>query len=521
MKIDMQYSELNKSTRVFTAALSTLFATGLFGCDGGGMESTGSQETGSTAAVSIYELENLPNRISPDFTKLLSENGALTPSENSNYDTGEGESFNRENLKYEFAGLSLMRINHERNSMFVDLAFDDILNECSEKLLDCTIPADRIRVTITQDVVNRLIQSYTEWAESYASMYLFDDEEGQEVEEGVAEIVEEIKTAFGSMLDKEVALGETHYSQLDGAPYSHSVRTFIERGADQHVDAIFSFWNFENFSVQWNEDDQVAKYTTDTTEASTAEYFYQNKVPGEMVVLSNVFYNAEDGFTYEYYTKALSNDPGQSGMLLETASSSILNRSSSNISGSLTSRVYDVYQTRVDNRGGYSTFRERSFELTDEQSLATIDADRESFDQFGKLLAGERCSFDVIAGSYQRGNCVQNVYEPYGPEGSSVIDSAHYFTPEEFDALVAMQDAIGWKVEGVPIEIKNIAVVSAESQGEISEREVLCRGVQFEPEDAHIFCTATDEQLDNVVVVEHVDGVATRIIPTAKLVQLP
>ena len=73
---------------------------------------------------------------------------------------------------------------------------------------------------------------------------------------------------------------------------------------------------------------------------------------------------------------------------------------------------------------------------------------------------------------------------------------------------------------GVPSEIKNIVVVSAESQSALAESELLCRGFQYVGDDALIFCSATDEQLDNTVVVELVDGIPSGIISTAKLVQI-
>jgi len=102
-----------------------------------------------------------------------------------------------------------------------------------------------------------------------------------------------------------------------------------------------------------------------------------------------------------------------------------------------------------------------------------------------------------------------------------VTDSPHYFTPDQFDSLLSMQDAIRWQVDGLPLDIKYFGVVSADQTAASSERELLCRGIQFKGEDEQLFCTATDEQLDNTVVVDMREGRADREIPEARLIQTP
>jgi len=83
-----------------------------------------------------------------------------------------------------------------------------------------------------------------------------------------------------------------------------------------------------------------------------------------------------------------------------------------------------------------------------------------------------------------------------------------------------VRDAIRWHVTGVPSEIKSFAVISADSQFDLSESKVLCLGLQIAASDTDVFCTATDEQLENTVIVEHFNRKPTRVIPTAKLEQI-
>jgi len=177
---------------------------------------------------------------------------------------------------------------------------------------------------------------------------------------------------------------------------------------------------------------------------------------------------------------------------------------------------FTVNQAQMDNRGGYSTYYSRY--LDQDQNVTILRIYRESFDQIGRLLAGVRCVFDVFDRTPE--NCDENALETIGPEGSSITDSIHYFAPGEFDSLVAIQDAIRWTVEGVPTDTRGIAVISAQSQSDLSTSEVLCRGVQDDKEETYLFCMATDEQLDNTVVVEVNKGMLTKIIPGAKLVQI-
>lgn len=578
MNIDMSYFEFYKSPRAFAPGLSTLLVLGIIGCDGGMIG------TGSGPVNSIYELENLPKRISPDIPKTLLKGEELAPSDNTNNDTKERDVSQRDQiinsdksqgwaaLNDKLSLVAFLRLNVESNATIIDLAFDDILIECAEQLLDCTIPADRIRVTITQDVVNRLVQLHTDWAQSTPSFSVSGQSSGTvgdvsttisvSVEEQDVGLSEMIETQFNSLVNTEVVLGETHYSQLDGAPYDHAIRTFIKRGADQSDEFSFLRWADEDFSVRWHEDGHVANFTTGATQQTTQEYFYQNKVPSELVI-SNVVYVNDDGTTTELYARILGNNPDQAGILVEAASaSSVYGASSGGVavttstglaepsdgqnstvtqvdmvvpvdgietetsvvidteatSFSFVERSFEVFQGQLDNSGGYSTLDGRQFDLSAEQNLTFFEGYRDSYDKIGRLLAGELCIFDVL--SMVNLNCNDDMFESYGPVGSSITDSVHYFTSAQFDTLAASQDAIRWKVEGVPGKYKSIAVVSAESQNDLAESKVLCRGLKYVAEDAYIFCTATDEQLGNTVVVEQVDGVLTSVIPTAKLVQV-
>jgi len=537
----MNYFKTSKSTSTLVCGLSALLALSLIGCSDsesdGGLIGTGSGPTSP-----IYELEHLPKRISPDIPKTLLKGDEITPIDSPDGSTKESHSSMRNQIFYsgksegwlelndKLGFVSLSRLGIENNATIVDLAFDDILNECAEQLLDCSIPADTIRVTITQNVVNRLIKLHTEWAET-AQVFVYSVSAQSSgnmtasitVEEGDSNPYntshEKISSFFESLLNTEVVLGETRYSQLDGSPYDHVLQTTIKRGADQVDDFSFPFWRDEDFSASWHEDGQVATFSTGSPEWITHEYFYQNNVPSELVV-SHLTSDDGNGYETGFFAKILGNDPNQAGVLLEAVAQS-LSYSSSSTGDNKVEREFSVFQGQWDNNGGYSTVDERTFDLSEEQNLTFYQGYRESYDRIGELLAGERCfPFDPFQ---ENSICDEEMFVSYGlegQEGSAITDSVHYFAPGEFDSLAAVQDAIRWKVEGVPSGIKSIAVISADSQSQLSESEFLCRGLENVGDDGHIFCTATDEQLENTVVVELVEGVPTQVIPSATLVQI-
>jgi len=89
------------------------------------------------------------------------------------------------------------------------------------------------------------------------------------------------------LLDVDVVLGITHYSKLDGAPYSHDITTFLKWGPILDDDLRVITWcclSNVDFSVRWHEDGDVAKFSTVNIDQVTHDYFYQNNVPGELAI---------------------------------------------------------------------------------------------------------------------------------------------------------------------------------------------------------------------------------------------
>jgi len=549
MKIDMSYIKSLKSTHRFAIAIATLLTLGLTGCEGGLIG------TGSGPSDLAYELENLPDRISPDIPKTLS-NGGVSRSADKQKEIGPTAS-NRHNfptvsrgwgeLNSELTDVATGRFYIRTYSTIVDLVFDDILNECAEQLLNCTIPADRIRVTITQDVVNRLKLIQSDWENGISAVWL----------DHIDIDSSDLSTpSLESLLDKELVFGETHYAQLDGAPFSHHIRTTITSDAIEYDPFVQGyqarlFGDTQTFTARWHEDDQVAKYNFDEPFSPSWEYFYQNNVPSELVVNHYTHVADYDGTYVGTYTRILGNDPSEAGVLVDAANVTysytntvFVDDSVDTESGGQSSvalpeqgeggsneiqqnqfadQVYRVLRGQVDNSGGYSLLDERHFELPEQQNRVYFLGYRDAYDTQGRLLAGERCRIDERFPDFffeDSSDCNENMFVSYGPEGSQITDSPHYFADHEFDSLAALQDAVRWKVEGIPGARLSIAVIPAASQTDLPNAEVLCRGIQYMTDDAHIFCTATDEQLDNTAVVELVDGVPSRLIPEAKLVQI-
>lgn len=576
MKANMNYLKSRKTARVYAPSLSALLLLGGIGCDGGLI---------GTGSGPVYELEHLPERISPDIPETLKsdinpgQSTSSTDSENRSsdllrtMDVTDLFSIGWLDLNIRFLTVDYYRLFIETNSIIVDLAFDDILNECAEQLLDCTIPADQIRVTITPEVVNRLIELNSDWRDRIHSTFDIDFTETDT--ENLENSNAMLNAYLQSLLNKEVVLGETHYSQLDGAPYNHAITTELKRGPGigDYTDleyGEFESWRGETFGVLWHEDGNVVKFTVGLTEEVEMEYFYQNDVPSESVTINHMTLNPDDSLNTNSM-RILGNDRSQARILLEatatgtayeysTSNSTVINdglgntieSSSSSGSGELTTlpdgtvvqtdvadssepelesqnsptyidRAYQGIQGQVDNSGGYAYSDVYRFDLEDSSLISRIGY-RESFETNGRMLAGERCGFvldfylDVDFANPT--NCNENVFLDVGPEGSSLTDSALYFAPEEFDSLAAVHDTTRWVLEGVPSDIENIAVVSSDLQTALFESEVLCRAVQYVAEDVRVYCTATDEQLDSTVVVELVDGIPTQIIPDAKLVQI-
>jgi len=550
------------------SGIAALLLIGLTACDGG--------LTDTEQADSTYTLKNLPSRISPDIPADLARGHELTSTDNhkefgsstrDHIDEGD-RTFGWYELNMHLSTVALERFRMQAYSTLVDLAFDDILKECTEQLIDCTISAGRINVTVTQDVVNRLQLLHTEWKQGLS----YDDQESFFSEEdGFPNGL--IATGFESLLNTELKFGETRYSQLDGAPYDHLVKTSISTGGDARGGFFEIFQETQNFSAHWHEDGQVAKFTYDenlTDSGQTirllSEYFYQNNVPSELMV-GRITSTTDNEPTTGVYTKLLANDPSQAGVLVEAAGLGLVTRdfgtgSTDGISAISSTDVtsdtggtgvgsaggpiepneitdagstggvfeqgtesfvteflaYSLFRGQLDNGGGYATYDERGFDLPDQQTRLTFEAYREVYDSVGRRLAEEGCSIGgLLSGFYD--NCDENTFVSNEPEQTQVSDSIHYFADDEFDSLVMMQDAISWEVQGVPEGRKMIGVISAVSQTNLADSELLCQGFQYVAGDAHIFCTATDEQLENTVVVEMVDGVATQVISDANLVQ--
>jgi len=222
----MNYLKSYRSKRSVVPSFSALLVLGIIGCDGGMIG------TGSGPANSVYELEHLPNRISPDIPDTLKNDDALPPSEETKEsdisprmtEDEPQESGGWYKLASELTQVAVTRFEIELNTAIIDLAFDEIVQECEEKLVDCTIPAGQIRVTVTQELVNRWLDDYVAKAQSITISFGADV-----VAASIKGTIEEIN----SMLDNEVVLGETHYSQLDGAPYDHVVRTSVSNSDDK------------------------------------------------------------------------------------------------------------------------------------------------------------------------------------------------------------------------------------------------------------------------------------------------
>ncbi|MFK7860221.1 MAG: hypothetical protein AB8B64_15475 [Granulosicoccus sp.] len=519
MKTDMNYSKKIRTTRASLTFISVFVAMSLAGCEGG-MIGTGP----ASGKYEAYQLENLPDRISPDIPKTIFRGEDLTPSQPKNLDVieektkissrmneiplGKSEGWFEMNDDLFFA--SLVRVNAESNATIIDIALNEIRERCADQLIDCTIPGNQIKVKLTQDVVNRLIELFADWAESIPPHILGEDE-------GV-DAAALIKEQFTLIVDSEVVLGETHYSQLDGAPYDHSVRTFLKRGAT--LNALFDFllWEGEQFSARWHDDGIVAKFVTNAVDSPTLEYFYQNDIPSELAIAS--YLSVDDGGgTFGSDIKLVANDRDNAGVLVEVATFVPAPSGFLPVDGEPSPGLnYDLFRGRMDKGGGYSTYDDILFNLADTPEVVIYRGFRESFDNVGNLIARTEC----IAADFDQGTdvCDDEDFVPTGPVGSSITDSPYYFEPDDFDSLAAVQDVIRWTVEGLPVEFKAIAVVSADPAIDLSERELLCRGFQSVSDDTRIFCSATDEQLANTIVLELVDGNPGRIIPTATLVQI-
>jgi len=363
-----------------------------------------------------------------------------------------------------------------------------------------------------------------------------------------AELKKTIKTKFSTLLNTEIVLGETHYTQLDGAPYDHAVRTFINRGPEATEFGI-PIWRNETFFARWSLEGDVVRFVTDSKALGIEEYFYQNNTPGELVTTNRVVRSSHMGSEGEFFveniasTKLISNDRNKQGILGEAASTGFLRDLPEGLdsipiesliedshiflddeTGELSIndekylyKTHALYQGQMDIDGGYAAGDGYDFESYKGDDLVSSYIVRESFNRIGDLLAGEGCNTGLAR--LATTICTEEDIEPYGPVGSVVTDSIHYFPPEDFDSLTSIQDAIRWEVQGVPANTNDIAVVSAEASIELSERELLCRGYQYVHEFVNLFCTATDEQLANTTVVELDAGIPSREIPGASLVQ--
>ncbi|MFK8082585.1 MAG: hypothetical protein AB8B97_20090 [Granulosicoccus sp.] len=542
--------------RVVLLFLSMTAVLHLTGCEGGIIG------TGTSPTREVYQLESLPDRIGPDIPKTIFKGEERTPlvsidSENSivhanglNLSSRSDDSLSEKSegwiqTSYELFLANYVRLLAASNATIIDLAFEDILESCAMQLLDCTVPDDRIRVTITQEVVNRLIDLHTEWAQSVPPHILT-------TEEGV-DLMASINTGFSSLLNTEVVFGETQYAQLGGSPYNHSLKTFLKRGGQLVDDVAFLRWVDEAFSVRWRDDRSVAKFSTRATGMPDFGYFYQDNTPGEIAIASISPTEDEHPIPSDSYIRIIGTDSDNAGILVDVISSgNVYGDSSSETpdspSGTAISEssngenpdteiVVEVdapvseellpdetftasFLAQMDNDGGYSIYDDRIYDLSADRNQTFYAGFRETFDSVGALIAGEQCLvFDTSSSANDI--CDEGSFTAIDAMGDAITDSPYYFEPDGFYLLAAMQNAIQWTAEGLPLQVTDFAVVTADSTVELSKRELLCRGFQLVDENVRTFCSATDEQLDNTVVVELVDGIPGGVLAEARLIQRP
>ena len=179
-------------------------------------------------------------------------------------------------------------------------------------------------------------------------------------------------------------------------------------------------------------------------------------------------------------------------------------------------------QSQLDDNGGYFSYIESDVDAIDKNILKDLTLYKEAFDGDGALLAGEHCFLNFNNTIATKSECTEDDFQSYGPVGGSVIDSAYYFEPTEYDLLISMQDNPTWQIQGLPEAVGIFAVVSADQTTALAERETLCSGFQgVSEDDVQVYCIATDEELQSTVVVELKQGIPDRIISEASLVQKP
>ncbi len=527
----------------------------LAGCEGG-IVGTGSGPKDTT----IYELKELPERISPDIPKHLetypedsTDDSRKLPTINDGISSLTGFRQNNltptvraeswEELNLELSLLAILRLDAQHSITLTDLAIDDIASRC-EQTSECVIPAGVIRVRYTQPVVNRLIKLYTD-----TLGFPQTDQESQN------EYLRDVIDQLSQLLDSDVVFGETFYLKLGGTPYNYRLKTSLTKFDAEH-----------EFTVQWRDDrsvvDLVSRPLSEEVVSFALSYFYQAGSPGENVIAK--VESTVEGQTATLNIKVVSNDPDNAGILIEAhdvllgASSSssstqpgvaITNTSdssvestdidvsngepidentppgASDIEGVVVFDDYQDYYTfktirtlqgQIDNDGGYANLEE--YEIPDEspESIDYVHLYRETFDGDGFLLAGEICQeYSAI------NRCdTDTAFTTYGPGNASLVDSELYYSDGDFAVLESVQDAIRWQVVGLPADIREFAVVTAETGTALIERAFLCVGYQDVPGDVQLFCGATDEQLSSSTeVINIVPGEAISLISAASLAQ--
>ncbi|MFK7996458.1 MAG: hypothetical protein AB8B87_20130, partial [Granulosicoccus sp.] len=307
------------------------------------------------------------------------------------------------------------------------------------------------------------------------------------------------------------------YSQLDGAPYDHSVQTLLSNERTMGEEFVLTLWQDQEFSARWNEDGHVAKFSIGDVDLSAHEYFYQNNSPSEVVITDFELLN-DDGRLNSSHVKLIANNPDNAGVLVEIGELLSTNEFIVSEDRSLPVYVRGHAQGQMDNDGGYATHDRSISDIEDNSKTFSYEGRRQQFDGIGNFIAGTFCAvrdFDQGIDICEEDDFISTT----SPIGTSITDSPYFFSQEGFNLLTGIHDAIQWTVEGLPDEISEVAVVSADSSVELAERELLCWGFRFFSNDTRMFCDATDEQLANTIVLELVDGKPGSIIPNAKLVQ--
>ncbi|PID63930.1 MAG: hypothetical protein CSB44_00215 [Gammaproteobacteria bacterium] len=389
-------------------------------------------------------------------------------------------------------------LNATERLIMTDSVFDEVLSICAESVEDtCIIPSGELGGLYTEDLVAKLIDVYATPLETMGLAAT--DAEGSPLAARITELK--------SLADSSYSFGEVRYRALDGQPFDHEI---TDNRSPLFENTVTIRWN----NARTVSHVQIRESVGQIGSSSTIEF--DTELPGQRMTYTE---GSQTGnlVTSRFDLTLLSASAESRQLLVESR----LADRTGNLLGNL------VIESQVDDAGGYAVLRDYDDTAG---SIVSLDVRRETFDPYGRLLAADTCSADIVGSADSDGSIngagdvaeacdAPENFQSITPNGTMLESSPLYYPLGDFETLESALDTLRWDIVGLPVNVSHFQVLPSElSPLPLADREILCEGTQYVPGESQLFCAYPDAALSVSEVVAIDDDGNRRVIEGASLV---